>query len=152
MARSDKATTSWMNSRKPGGDFRLILGQITKAEQRHVFGLTFQRGVAYTPFFETPQQISDDIERGYPYHRNHSFGGLKHTGPIDDYGGSFPGGYTTRKDPRDWIGEAVAQAPTPGDFTSSATLAIWSERWDSEDYWGLITKRTNRLAAWFPIR
>lgn len=57
----------WMNSRIPGGDCRVVLGQVTIENSRIVFGQTFVGRRSYAPFFETVSQANFDIDLGYSY-------------------------------------------------------------------------------------
>ncbi len=56
------AALAWMARRRPGGDLRVVCGSITDATRGPIlFGLTFMDGCAFVPFFETLDQVNDDI-------------------------------------------------------------------------------------------
>lgn len=61
------AARAWMDNRLPGGDSRLVCGQITVDGVPYVYGHTFVRGLSFAPFVETVEQANFDIERGFSY-------------------------------------------------------------------------------------
>lgn len=61
------AARAWMDNRRPGGDCRVVCGQVTVDGVAYAYGHTFTRGLSFAPFVETVQQANRDIERGFPY-------------------------------------------------------------------------------------
>lgn len=57
----------WMDGRRPGGDARVICGQVTIDEVPYFFGFTFVGRLSFAPFVETAAQINKDIALGFPY-------------------------------------------------------------------------------------
>ncbi|MBX3103542.1 MAG: hypothetical protein KF867_01055 [Cryobacterium sp.] len=57
----------WMDGRRPGGDCRVICGQVTVDGVPYVYGHTFIRRLSFAPFVETVEQASFDMSLGYPY-------------------------------------------------------------------------------------
>ncbi|MFJ2317780.1 hypothetical protein ACIOTN_13880 [Glutamicibacter sp. NPDC087661] len=57
----------WMDIRGPGGDARVICGQVTIDEVPYFFGYTFVGRLSFAPFVETAMQINKDIAIGFPY-------------------------------------------------------------------------------------
>lgn len=57
----------WMDSRVPGGDWRVICGQATVGDTSYVYGHTFVGRHSFAPFVETVQQANYDIGIGFPY-------------------------------------------------------------------------------------
>ena len=58
---------AWMDSRRPGGDARVICGRVTIDGVQFVYGYNFVGLLAFAPFFETVPQIKQDIAIGFPY-------------------------------------------------------------------------------------
>lgn len=57
----------WMNNRRPGGDCRVVCGQLTVDGTAYVYGYTFVGRLSFAPFVETVDQANFDIALGYPY-------------------------------------------------------------------------------------
>ncbi|WP_454042954.1 hypothetical protein [Cellulosimicrobium sp. Marseille-Q8652] len=57
----------WMDSRAPGGDCRVVCGQVTIDDQPYIYGQTFIGRHSFAPFVETVEQANHDIGLGYPY-------------------------------------------------------------------------------------
>lgn len=57
----------WMDSRRPGGDSRVICGQVTIDGVQYFYGYTFVGRLSFTPFYETVAQINKDIALGFLY-------------------------------------------------------------------------------------
>ena len=57
----------WMDGRVPGGDCRVICGQVTIEDTPYVYGQTFVGRHSFAPFVETVEQANCDIGSGYPY-------------------------------------------------------------------------------------
>ncbi len=62
-----EAARRWMDSRRPGGDLRIITGRIALDDTQYVVGYTFDRGCSFAPFSETAGQVNRDIGLGYRY-------------------------------------------------------------------------------------
>jgi len=58
---------AWMDGRRPGGDCRVICGQVTVDEVPYVYGHTFVGRLSFAPFVETVEQTNFDMSLGYPY-------------------------------------------------------------------------------------
>ncbi|MGN5734989.1 hypothetical protein [Arthrobacter psychrochitiniphilus] len=58
---------AWMDSRRPGGDARVICGLATIDGVQYYYGYTFVGRLAFAPFYETIAQINQDIALGFPY-------------------------------------------------------------------------------------
>jgi len=56
-----------MNSRAPGGDCRVVCGQVTLDGTAYVYGRTFVGRHSFAPFVETVAQANYDIGIGYAY-------------------------------------------------------------------------------------
>lgn len=57
----------WMDGRVPGGDCRVVCGQVTIDDASYVYGQTFVGRHSFAPFVETVEQANYDIGMGYPY-------------------------------------------------------------------------------------
>lgn len=57
----------WMNSRAPGGDCRVVCGQVTVDGTPYVYGQTFVGRHSFAPFVESVDQANFDIGLGYAY-------------------------------------------------------------------------------------
>ena len=57
----------WMDGRAPGGDCRVVCGQVTIDGTSYVYGQTFAERHSFAPFVETVEQANYDIGIGYPY-------------------------------------------------------------------------------------
>lgn len=57
----------WMNSRAPGGDCRVVCGQVTVDGTPYVYGQTFVGRHSFAPFVESIDQANFDIGLGYAY-------------------------------------------------------------------------------------
>ncbi len=58
---------AWLDSRRPGGDARVICGQVTIDGVEYVHGYTFVGRLSFAPFHETVPQVNQDIALGFPY-------------------------------------------------------------------------------------
>lgn len=150
-ARSTKAAMHWMSRRRPGGDLRVICGQLTQDGKPWIAGLTFRHQATYTAFFESPDQVSRDIELGYPYHQASPAHRLEVQKASLDYGGTFPPFLCSRSPLDDWVGAPISRLTIQDDFFTYGSI---------EDFWqpmlfacltDPIDRRKQRLAAWFPI-
>ncbi|MGJ9425941.1 hypothetical protein ACHABX_08875 [Nesterenkonia halotolerans] len=57
----------WINQRTPGGDCRVVCGQVTIDGRPYVYGHTFVGRYSFSPFVETVVQANYDISIGYTY-------------------------------------------------------------------------------------
>jgi hypothetical protein len=57
----------WMDERVPGGDCRVICGQVTIEGAAYVYGYTFEDRHSFAPFVELVSQANHDIDLGYAY-------------------------------------------------------------------------------------
>jgi len=62
-----KRAFSWLDSRLPNGDARLVVGQVTVDGEPHLIGYTLVGQLFPTIFIESSQQVEDDIARGFEY-------------------------------------------------------------------------------------
>ncbi|RKT36830.1 hypothetical protein DEU34_1358 [Microbacterium sp. AG1240] len=58
---------AWMDGRRPGGDCRVVCGQVTVNDVPYVYGHTFVGRLSFAPFVETVEQANFDISLGYAY-------------------------------------------------------------------------------------
>lgn len=62
-----KRAFSWLDSRLPNGDARLVVGQVTMGGEPHLVGYTLVGQLFPTIFIESSQQVEDDVVRGFEY-------------------------------------------------------------------------------------
>jgi hypothetical protein len=62
----DDART-WLDSRRPNGDARVVCGQVTLEGVRYICGFTFVGRHTFSPFAETVEQVDRDLESGVSY-------------------------------------------------------------------------------------
>jgi hypothetical protein len=65
--RNSVKARAWMDSRRPGGEARVVCGQVTINEVKYVYGHTFVGRLSFAPFSETIPQVNRDIALGFPY-------------------------------------------------------------------------------------
>lgn len=58
---------SWLDSRLPNGDARLVVGQVTVDDEPHLVGYTLVGQRFPAIFIESSQQVEDDVARGFEY-------------------------------------------------------------------------------------
>lgn len=58
---------SWLDSRVPNGDARVVVGQITVDGEPHLVGYSIAGRLVPNVFVESSQQVDDDIARGFEY-------------------------------------------------------------------------------------
>lgn len=58
---------AWLNGRRPNGDLRVVIGQVTMEETPYLVGFTFADQLSFSPFVETPVQVDRDIAAGFAY-------------------------------------------------------------------------------------
>jgi len=61
------AASNWLDSRRPGGELRIVCARVSSGGSVHFGGFTFDQGRAFTPFIETLAQVEADIAAGYSY-------------------------------------------------------------------------------------
>lgn len=61
------AARSWLNGRRPNGDMRIVCAQLICGDTCYLVGLTFTGRLSYAHFAETIEQVSQDIDFGFPY-------------------------------------------------------------------------------------
>lgn len=140
----------WLDSHPPGGDLRVVCGRCTVEDRSYLVGLTFRGPVSYTRFSESDEQVLRDIGAGYHY-----YGGLPSAGMVDgivpyDLGGAKIAYIASGEPIGSWIGEPLQRLPTRGDYTTFRSLRFW-RRVVEHGASGPLTRREERLAAWFPI-
>lgn len=63
------AANAWLNGRRPNGDVRVVIGQLSKEQSPYLVGFTFADQLSFSPFVETPEQVDRDIAAGFTYLR-----------------------------------------------------------------------------------
>lgn len=58
---------AWLKSRRPNGDARVVVGQVTYDGIPYLVGFTFADQHAFSPFIETSDQVEQDIADDFPY-------------------------------------------------------------------------------------
>jgi hypothetical protein len=146
--------TAWMAGRRPGGDLRVLCGSIDDPGGPILFGLTFMGRCALTPFFESPEQVSNDIAMGFAYHDADIGTHTRPTDAIRDRCGLFADVLCSEQSLDLWIGDALPAAPCRSAGTNYADLDFWRQLLSVErppnSQW-FLTRRERRLCAWFPI-
>lgn len=146
------AALAWMATRRPGGDFRVVCGCLHDAGGPIVFGLTLRHGCAFTPFFETPEQVEADIATGYAYYEAEIEPNMSICSSLHDVSGPFPSVWCSNDLPPTWIGLPIAKPRTGSEWSSFETIDFWRYQWLGEgDPHGFLTRRERRLSAWFPL-
>lgn len=145
----------WMARRRPGGDFRVITGSLTDSERGPIiFGLTFTHRCAFVPFFETVDQVNDDLALGFDYYE------ADVAANTTEMGGDFglPPGRSvlcSEHPAAHWAGERLDEAPRREDHTTFGSLNFWQMMWSLEEALGaqsFLTRRERRLNASLPHR
>ncbi len=145
------AALTWMATRRPGGDLRVVSGSLYDAGDPIVFGLTLRQGCAFSPFFETAEQVEADIAMGYPYFEA-EFEPNMSIRVLHDVTGPFPPVWCSNDLPSTWIGSPIAKPRTSSEWSSHDTIDFWRTQWVGErDPHGFLTRRERRLSAWFPL-
>lgn len=140
----------WMNGRRPGGDLRVITGCVTLDGAPHLVGVTFRNRFAYSVFAEAEAQVERDIEFGYPYHRGLPRQHIRLEEGFPDISGGFPDYYASPDSALKWVGDPIENAPRGGNYSTLNTIDFWVEQFTIRQS-GLLSRRMQRLAAWFPI-
>lgn len=154
----------WLCNRKPGGDLRVMAGQLTLGGQPRLVGLTFAANRSFGPFVETHAQVQRDIDMGYPYHNPARMPPLEAVPRVIEVDGSSRPGFQTAKPIRDLLPEPLREAPPIGsnDWTNlgDSPEALAQLRWtcvegqqaaqDLPDE-PFLVYRCRRLYAHYPI-
>lgn len=149
------AALAWMNSRRPGGDLRVLCGSLGGPDASVLFGLTFRGRCAFTPFFETADQVSADLALGFEYYEG-DIGSNTHEGGAQFGCTDGRRSVLCSKLPiADWAGEPVAAVPEYAEHTAFASVDFWRDIWALESApngQAFITRRERRLNASVPHR
>jgi hypothetical protein len=145
---------AWLDERRPGGDVRVICGQLTVDGTRYVFGHTFDGRLSYAPFVETTKQLGRDLAAGFPY----VFGNVS-ANTVDrtaDVPHAVQGAvFESRDDITTW----TTPAPSGGwdeDWIGERTASAWRRLMEMEREEGLfasssyVIRRARRLNAVVP--
>lgn len=141
----------WMDTRRPGGDFRVICGRLTTEAGTLLVGCTFRGHASFQGFAETPDQVTADIALGYAYHAADPTGHVEPQAGEWDRGGKFTPFFLSSAAVADWIGEPLTTAPEGPDFFCFQDRGFWQHVADLS-LSSPLDRRDQRLAAWFPIR
>ncbi len=145
---------AWLNSRRPGGDFRVIVGAFSHdvPGQLH-FGLSFRNSCGFTPFFESPDQIEDDLRMGHTYY----FGDLTpytERARLNDRFDLFETVMRTTTSDGRWPTEPLHCAPEFKEESVFQSVDSWRNQYFHESPphppWYL-SRRARRLSAWYPV-
>ena len=144
------AALAWMARRRPGGDLRVVCGSITDATRGPIlFGLTFTGGCAFVPFFETLDQVNDDIALKFEYYEADVAANTLEKGPrIRDARKSI---CPLQRAAGSAVGRRTAErGPRKEDHATFARLDFWNTLWSLEagsDAQSFLTRRERRLNA-----
>ena len=140
------AALSWLDSRRPGGDARIVCARVSDDDGVHFGGFTFAEGRTFTPFIETAVKVEEDIAAGYPY----LTGDL--AAETQDVSALFGGTSMVRAAQRplaDWT-LPIELHNIVADFISFGGSQDWRRQVElNEDY---LVRRAQRLNAWMPDR
>lgn len=145
------AATAWMDSRRPGGDLRVVCGCMNDAGHTILFGLTFVRDCAFVPFFETVEQLNTDIARGFSYFEGNVAANTSEVGALF---GVAPHRSVLRSNLpiEEWAGE-VEVVENLSERSSLLDIDQWRTLWLQEAAAGptaFVTRRERRLNASAP--
>lgn len=65
--RDIAAAHAWLKGRRPNGDARVVVGQVTYDGTPYLVGFTFADQLAFSPFVEASDQVERDVAAGFPY-------------------------------------------------------------------------------------
>jgi hypothetical protein len=144
------AALGWMARRRPGGDLRVICGSLTDASKGSIlFGFTFSNQCAFVPFFETSEQVNDDIARKFDYYEADVAANTIEKG--SEFGMSAGRSVLCSEHPvPHWGGVPLSEAPRNVDHATFARLDFWHYLWLQEaasDAQCFLTRRERRLNA-----
>jgi hypothetical protein len=145
---------TWMSARRPGGDLRVVCGCLCEPTGDMVFGLTFLGPWAFTPFFETPEQVLADLALGFPYHEGDVQTNTHWVEHLCDLSGSFPPTLRSKEATDCWVGDPIQTLRTGNEWVNFNSADFWREQlWpeQSGNQQSFLTRRERRLNAWFPI-
>lgn len=148
------AALAWMDSRCPGGDLRVLCGSFDGPDAKVLFGLTFSGDCAFTPFFETADQVSADLAAGFLYFEG-DIGSNTHE--CREQFGLTDGRSSvlcSRQPIADWAEELTA-VPEHEEHATFLTVDFWRGLWAMEsgpNGQAFITRRERRLNASVPYR
>lgn len=146
---------TWLDSRVPNGDLRVVGGQVTAEGTQYIVGFTFVGDLTFGHFVETPEQVSADIAAGATYVK------WEGTPSVEDVSAHFPQ-YRSGKvhrfstDLAEWTVPFDATAH-PEDWFVGHRLDDWSQMIRAEfsphlpDYVSLLTRKMRRLNAFHPL-
>ena len=108
----EAARLRWMRRRVPGGEFRIILGQVVLGGEVRLVGATFAQNHSYSGFVERPRQVTEDIDRGYKYFAL-EVGALPELeiAEYPEFGGGSRRGFRSRKPLAEVMGQPLTGLP-----------------------------------------
>lgn len=65
--RDVAAAHEWLKGRRPNGDARVVVGQVTYDGAPYLVGFPFANQLAFSPFVEASDQVERDVAAGFPY-------------------------------------------------------------------------------------
>ena len=147
------AALAWMARRRPGGDLRVVCGSLTDDLKGSIlFGLTFTNGCAFVPFFETPDQVNDDIALKFEYYEADVAANTLEKGR--EFGMPASRSVLCSEQPvPHWAGAPLSEAPRKENHATFARLDFWHTLWlqeTSSDAQSFLTRRERRLNASHP--
>jgi hypothetical protein len=101
----------WLHKRKPGGDLRVLAGQLTVGGQPRLVGFTFSADTSFAPFLESHAQVQRDIDIGYPYYSPGRMPSLRAIPGVIEVDGSSRPGFQPTVPIRDLLPEPLRKAP-----------------------------------------
>jgi hypothetical protein len=147
------AALAWMARRRPGGDRRVVCGSLTDVTKGPIlFGLTFTNRCAFVPFFETADQVNDDIALKFEYYEADVAANTLEKG--SEFG--MPAGRSvlcSEKPVPHWAGVPLNEAPRKEDHATFGGIDLWRSLWLQEASPGsqsFLTRRERRLNASLP--
>lgn len=144
---------AWMRRRRPGGDLRVVCGCLTDATKGSIlFGFTFTNQCAFVPFFETLDQVDDDIALKFEYYEADVAANTVEKGSEFAMPASRSVLCSEQPVPH-WAGELLSEAPRNEDQATFSSLDFWYSLWLQEATPGteaFLTRRERRLNASLP--
>lgn len=130
------AANAWLNGRRPNGDLRVVIGQLTNEEAPYLVGFTFADELSFSPFVETPEQVDRDLAARFTYLQGDIVANVKnvtHEFPMPPTGAVF-------HSPTD-----VATWATP--LTQTRYEKDWMTAFDPNDWRHLVSVEH---PGWYP--
>jgi hypothetical protein len=122
----------WLNGRRPGGEVRVVCGQVGVHGVHKVFGYTFVGRIAFGLFVETIEQANRDIQMGFAYLTGDvARNSRSATGQVAGVG-SRPV-LISQIDLASWTEPLAEIAAEPNWVTKGFDLAVWEEVIKEED-------------------